>query len=458
MTEKSQLKLPLKQIPEKTKETKTLDTKEKEEIMEQDDETPLGYRIKRTKTEDVIHKSRFLKPNSNFIIIAGTTGTGKSTALLTILPMFSNTTKYVILASKKIQDDTHDAIAKYCTSEKINYQYVHDISECTEALADTLDKKSPKEHMIVIFDDFQDSYSGNSSEAHNQIMIKCFAMLRSQNCSAIAITQTYTNFNTKLRENVNLRIIFALGNVYSVRSIIDDSAGLFFDGDNETQVRKDLKQIYKQVHLKPHQFIVISTIPPEVRIGWKTIVYPPDRAGTIEAGSLSSQKHKTDISDDESSSSDEQTEIKEDPQSKEMCQQIFDQPKTNNRPCTGLKKKHELWKQAKELGFPVYQHHTATVSQMRDFIKVATASGQAENGNTAKEIQAILNKPTAPDSARLRQQLCYRVRRWKETQEPEHLDIISTVCDELVKNGFMTVDHVKYYLKQRGMSDIIESV
>lgn len=394
--------------------------KEKKVIFEKDEDTPMGYRIARKDTKQVNHKSKFLKPNSNFILVCGSTGTGKSTALLTIIPMFTNKTKYIIIASKKVEDDAHDAIKEYCEKENINYKYVHDIEECADTLADILDKKKKDEHMIVVFDDFNTQYSSRSEEGHNNIMIKCFAMLRSSNCSAIAITQSYSNLPTKLRENANMRVVFALGNIYSVRALLDDTVGLFFDGDDEKSIRSDIKKIYKQVHLQPHQFIVITNGPPspQIRIGWNKIVYPSDQAGEIAGGSIPTVRKK-------------------------------------HHDGKGILLKHQLWAQARDLGIPSYLHHTANVKQLQEFIKLKTAEGQKGIGNSAPEIQKVL-EDSEPPEGKLKQRLHYNIRRYKSTGNPRNLNIIAELCNKIVDTGVMDITQVKYYLKRAGLEDEIE--
>lgn len=93
-------------------------------IYEKNPEAPMGYMIRRPHAEIINHKSQLLKPNSNFIMIVGSTGEGKTTALLSWLPCFSNRTKYIILASSKGEDDAFDVIETYCKTEKIEFKFV----------------------------------------------------------------------------------------------------------------------------------------------------------------------------------------------------------------------------------------------------------------------------------------------------------------------------------------------
>lgn len=405
----------------KNNKNKKCDTEDENDsdIYEEDSETPLGFRIKREKATTLVHKSKLLKPNSNFIIITGATGTGKSTMLLSLLPMFSNQTKYIILASKKLDDPVHKSVEKYCKKEKIQFDIVHDVNECSTKLSELLDTKNKNEHAIIIFDDFNTEYSSRGEEPHNNIMIKCFAMMRSSNCSGIAITQSYSNIPTKVRENTTMRIVFSMGNVYSVRALIDDTAGLFYSGDNEKQVRKDIQNIYKQVHIKPHQFIIITSgyPSPQIRLGWNKVLYPIEQEGEIVGGSIKGKKRgKSD----------------------------------------GLSLKQKLYKQAKELGYPPYMFNTASKKALEEYIKVATARAQKQAGNTAPELDEILENEDYGSEPVLRRKLNYNVRRYRTTSNPKLLDKIAEFVNLGIKKNFWTVMQMRYYLKKNLLSDIID--
>lgn len=227
--------------------------------LEKNKDAPMGFMIRRPESEIIEHKSALLKPNSNFIMIVGTTGCGKSTALLMWLPCFSNKTKYLILASSKEQDDIYDSIQKYCKAAEINFQFTHDAETTEEAIQRVLSSKRPDEHMIVVFDDFNTNYTGRAEDPLNHVMIKVFSTLRSANCSAFAITQAYCNIPVKCRENCNIRMVFSLGAVSSVRMFFEEISGIFYDGGNQLALLKELKALYSQVRQTEHQFMLVLT-------------------------------------------------------------------------------------------------------------------------------------------------------------------------------------------------------
>ena len=391
----------------------SLRAKFNDKIYEIDPDTPLGYRIKRPVSKDLHHLSDLLKDNSNFIAICGTTGTGKSTALLTLLPLFSQSTKYLILASAKNTDPVHEACESFCEDRKIIFAYVHDPDQFSETITKILDGKSADDHVIVIFDDFNINYSSSSAEEYNKIMIKVFALLRSANCSGIVITQTYNNLPTKVRENLNMRIVFALGNVYSVRSLLSDISGMFFDGSNEKILKNQLANIYRDVYTQPHKFIIVSSQPqPQIRNGWKEIIFP-HRVDEVQVQGESLGKSKRSIG-------------------------------------SGIIHRNELYKTAVGLGFPKYMFKTATPSQLESYIKVKSSQDQID----PSVIDKILEYEESP--SKLRRQLLYNIKAYKRSQNPINLEKVSTIAGRLVSSGEMPEIEAKYILKTMGMGDYID--
>ena len=403
-------------VNKELEKVKKEDAKDPTEIFDRDDSTPLGFRIKRKVNKDIIHKSKFLKNNSNFIIVVGTTGCGKSTALLTILPMFSNLTKYVVLVSKKMIDDAHTAIKNYCEHENIEFKYLHSVEEASNGIADILDEKKEDEHMVVIFDDFLE-YSSRADEPHNHMVIKTFAMLRSSNCSAIAVTQSYSTIPTKVRENTTMRIVFALGNIYSVRTFLDDVTGLFYEGDNEKIIKHDIKEIYKNTFKEPFQFIVVTSTPPQpqIRLGWNKILYPPEQEGTIAGGSVMKPKRKLN---------------------------------------SGLIKRQEIAKQAIDLNFPKWRVNETSTPNLLKYIDEMTKAGQSNAGNTAPEIS--LSSFDSTDGPSMRRKLQYHTRRYLTANNPKNLKNATKYLNNLVVGGQMTEDEAKHFLHKNFMDDYIE--
>jgi len=401
-------------------ETNSSEEQSDGDIIEKDANAPMGYAIKRKKSKDLVHKSKLLKNNSNFIMVTGATGSGKSTIVLQLLLCFSKKVKYILLASAKIFDDAHESIKKYCKKEDIIFNYVHDADECNNKLADILDEKKKDDHVIVIFDDFNANFNAQGNDPLNQIIIKVFSLLRSQNCSAFVITQTYYSVATKVRENCNIRIVFKMDNVHSHRALINDIEGLFYNGDNEHDVRKDLKVLYNKIFSEPYKFLLIlSHPPPQIRIGWHDIVYPPDQVGHVEGGEMKTKK-KREIS----------------------------------KP---IKEKHALYRIAVDLGMPRYLYKKSTLEQIKKWIEIKTSKAQLSNGNTAPELEKILSGEGFGEETvdKLRGRLQYNIRRYKAYENPRNISAISEICNKLVDKG-MPIDQVRYLIRSANMDEHIE--
>ena len=404
------------------------------DVTEKNPNAPMGFSIKRKKHHDLIHKSRLLKPNSNFIMICGSTGSGKSTLILYILPCFSNHLKHVIICTAKPEDDSHISIKKYCESNKINfYNDAHDADTANNTIADVLDKKKKNEHLLVIFDDFNINFNSKSEDELNKIMIKVFALLRSQNCSGMVISQTYYNIPTRVRENVTMRLIFQLSNVMSHRAFIDDITGMFFNGSNENTVRNDIKKIYNKVYQEPYKImVVLSTPTPQIRIGFNEVVYPPDQAGVIIGGGG------------------EQSSITNEHKNAGILKK-----KINSE----IIKKRELYNTAVDLGLPKYYFKNITVKQLQHFISKKSGEGQQKNGNNAEEIEQIINGAGTEDDVhkilREKNRLSRYIREYRRKGNPNNLIYISEICNKLISLG-MPSAHIRYILKHTYMDEHID--
>lgn len=419
------------------------DSDKESKIFEKDPTTPMGKRIKRPIDQVVKHKSKFLKNNSNFIAITGASGTGKTVAVLTLLPMFTEKTKYVILASAKHDDPAHKAIETYCQHEKINFSMVHEPEETGNKIADVLDEKKPDEHMIVIFDDFLVSYSSVATDPYNAITIKVFSMLRSSNCSAIIITQVYYVVPTRVRESLTMRIVFALGNVHSVRAMLDDICGLFITTENEKSLKKVIKNIYQQVYETPHAFIVVVSqpTPPCIRMGWNDVIFPPSLVGKdpslLETESSLQAKFK-------------------DGSAPFVDPKIVDQAEPDDKPKRkkgqGLEKHQQLYHQAVDLGYPRYMSSGATKPLLEKYVKVASAAGEKKIGNTAPEIDEVLNTVGQLTLDQLWSRFLYRIYKYRETNNPKQLEKVAEIANQIIKRGG-DLQRVKYLLRKNDLDE-----
>jgi hypothetical protein len=385
-------------------------TVKKEDIFEKDEDNPIGFHIKRIEQTDMKHKSDLLCPNSNRIAICGSSGTGKSTLALGIIPMFSDNTTHLLIASVKQYDPVFEQIEKYCSYKKIKYLKVDNGPDIAGAVEEIIANKQESDHYILLLDDIATSYTSSAANEVNRILITCFSLLRSTNGSMIIITQSYNNLPTKLRENLTMRIVFRLGNVYSVRAILDDVCGLFFTGEKEDVLRHDIKNVYKRVMDDPHAWIMILSHPPQIRFKFNEIIYPPEQVTTklIVGGSI--ERTKRDIP----------------PQ---------------------MRAKFSLYNEAKLLGFPKYAFKNATIQSLKNFMI------NAKNGTIT---ETIIGEGLEPSPEKLKNQLLYSIRCYKRTEHPKYLQRIEKLCEELLEQKVMDEPKLKYLLKQQKMSKYID--
>lgn len=379
-----------------------------------DKDAPTEVTIKRPNTKHISHKSKFLLDGANLIGIFGKTGSGKSTVLLQILPMFSNKTKTIILASIK-NDDVYDAIRDYCAEMKINYIKTSNEEETMNALNDLVEKKSKDEHAIFIADDFAVASSETSKKEGSAMNIVTIAskILRSYEISMIFVSQTYYAYPTQLRENLNIKIVFQMCNHYSVDSFVSDESGRYYDGTNDTTVKSDIKAIYRRVFENPHDFIVCLSNPNQIRFKWQEIIYPPDVTGKIVGGA----------------------------KKRVLTPQI--------------KERHELYKQAVELGYPRWRHTIASVDELKKFITVASAHAQKKIGNTAPEIDEIIGgEYNTPE--RMKKILIYNIRKFKRTQNPNNLAKVTEIANRLVTDDHISMQQMKYIIHRNGLDEYID--
>lgn len=389
---------------------KRQETFNKSDIFEKNDNAPLGFQIKRIHAKQVEHKSKLLLPGSNRIIICGGSGRGKSTIVLQILVMFTNNTTHLIIASVKAQDDAFDAIEKYCKYMGIKFIQLNNSDDTAGAIQEIVNNKKEEDHYVVIFDDLATAYSSSSKDPTNNMITTAYSLLRSTNGSLIMVTQSYNNIPTRVRLNTNMKIVFAMDDIYSSRSVIDDTVGMFFSGEDEKIIRKDIKEIYKKLYDDFHNFIIILNNPPSIRMNWNTILYPKQLEGNIVGGEIGELKRKK-------------------------------KPMNN-----GILNKRALYRKARDLGFPVYAYRTCNVQQLEEYISKKIKKEPID-------IEEIVGKGLG--DAHLVTRLNYFIRMYRAKKNPATLYKISETCEKIVEKKLLPEQKIKYLLKSTGMDKYI---
>lgn len=235
---------------------------------------PMGVAIKRPDSYETKHRAKFLNNGSNRIAICGSSGTGKSTILLELIPCF-NDVKEIVLCTSKPYDPTHTAVENYCESEGIDFNKLDNISDIIDNIERIVDEKKEKDHFLIIFDDI--SMNNTEGDPVRNIVTQSFRILRSFGGSLIIITQSYNQIPTKVRENLTHRFVFPLDNIYSIRTLLDDISGKFFDGNNEREVKRAIKFLYQKVYYEPWGWIMAKSNPPVIMWKWDKIIYAQQR-------------------------------------------------------------------------------------------------------------------------------------------------------------------------------------
>lgn len=412
----------MSELEKSDKNKKKFKNLKKEDVFEKDESNPLGFHIKRIEQTEMKHKSDILCPNSNRIAICGSSGTGKSTLALGLIPLFTDATTHLLVASVKQYDPVFEQLEKYCELKGIKYAKVDNGTDIAGAVEEIIANKKETDHYILLLDDIATSYTSSATNETNRILIQCFALLRSTNGSMIIITQSYSNLPTKLRENLTMRIIFRLGNVYSVRAMLDDVCGLFFSGEKEDVLRHDIRNVYKRVMDDPHAWVMVISHPPQIRFKFNEIIYPPEQ-------------------------STEKKNISLDGSGRPVMKPKKDMPER-------MKEKFALYKIAVTKGFPRYAYKDCTVDSLTKFLEQVDKGG---NKILAEEsIEKIVGEGLEFSPVKLRHQLQYCVKRFKMNEHPKYLNRIEKLCEEILEHEVMTEQQIKYYLKQQKMNKYID--
>lgn len=384
---------------------KTVD--KKPETTEKNEDCPLGFCIKRIEHKYIEHKSKLLPNGSVRCAILGTSGCGKSTLLLSLIPMFSNLTKKLIYCSIKEKDDAQTSIKLWCEEQGIEYIKCMNEEEAMTEIESLISSKEDNEHDIIVFDDFSLDNGGsvNKVGSANNIMTICSQVLRSYQISMIFITQTYYNLPTRLRENLNLTFVFQMKNKYSIDAWLQDTLSQYYDGSNEDKIKQDLKDIYKRVFEDKHKWLLCTSNPSQIRMGWNSVVYPPDQVGQIEGG-----KAKRKLND-------------------------------------GAKKRQELVREARKLGLPSWKSTSINVEQLNQFIN-------AIKNKNKDEINKVLSSDYET-TTQLYKRFLYYVRQYKENGYPKSLDKIGEYCNLLLDRDF-DINKLQSILNKNHLSECFD--
>jgi len=380
-----------------------------------------GKGIEKPAPQIITHQNSLLGKGCVFAIIAGKTGTGKTWIMLDLIPNFTKKTKYIVMCTKITNNDAHDKIEDYCEKAKIKFYKFNDVDEAKENCEKIINKKNKDDHVIFIFDDFLPLKKSETPESLFAITV--FSWLRNYNASGIIITQKYTFIPTQIRVNTNLRFIFQTDSVHSLRSISDDCSSTFYGKDY-----KFMDVYNKFITEDIHNYMIIKTTPQIISV---VVLDPEENSKYVQ---IYPEKTK-------------QTSIK-------FGGRITDAEGYKKiGPRLGMSKKAELYKVAKQFGYPSDRFKIDSIPQMIDFIKIESAKAEKGAGNNAEEIEKIIEKNSVVYT---RQHLLNAIKSYVKNPNKNNVENIERIANILLENNSISDKYFDTTLARFGLSELFE--
>lgn len=384
----------------------------KKNLIEKCNDTDVGERIRYDPPKLVKHRSKYIADGYGcFILICGRTGCGKTVVLRTIAPMMSDDIKYIIIASRVRDNPVHKVILEWAKSKGKKGIMVHEVDEYNEAIGETINNKKKNDGMLIIFDDFTE-YKTRQNEFTNAQVVS-FSQLRNYNACGISIQQQYCSFDTFLRCNSKIKIIFPMCDRHSVIAVRQEFTNLFGYAKKE-ELDKIFNDWYDYICNNKFKFLCMYSDPPKLTLGFgEKQIYPPQ------------EKTKLDITNP---------------------------PVTENKRGAGLRSRGLLRRTAVDLGLPAYRVNQLTDRALQEYIKVKSADAQDKIGNDNPQIKEILNEKTYPLSQKTLLSRFYRsLVKYKNTQNKDYLDQLKISINALLDNGHVSKDEILYKLQKYGI-------
>lgn len=233
----------------------------------------VGLRIRRANQTKIKHDSEYLPDGDLAFNIIGSRGTGKSTVMLEFLPHIANLSQVIICTRvANSRSDVYPRIEAYCKSTcratfrqrkddepPIDFIVFTDPETACAGIQAKIDEKRDADEAysqtetdaIIIFDDFSDAKSSRS-DPYNHCMNVSAQLLRNQGYHIMCITQSATGLPTLTRNNANIRILFKMSDIHSIRSIRDD-----FVASRVVPTKEDFDALYDIILSKKHAYLML---------------------------------------------------------------------------------------------------------------------------------------------------------------------------------------------------------
>lgn len=368
----------------------------------------------------IVHNSSLGK-GCIFMCIVGATGTGKSKMVLNILPNFTQDTTDIIICTLICDNPIHNQIKKYCKEADIKFHICYDVPTGEETIENIIEKNGKKGHKVIILDDFTNFHKSDTDQ-YNMFANKCFSLLRNYNCSVIYITQSYNTIPTKTRTNISFRIVGQCDNIHCIRAISQDTSNLFIEEPFS------LMDLYHDIQKDKHAFIILRNNPPEIALVCNNY---------DSGGKLINQYYKQLSSPHLDLST----------KTKKTGGLVYPRERS------AFVIKSELYKIAKEMGFPSDRFKFAKIDDIRDFIKSKSAEGEKSAGNNNPEINKILERTKIQYN---KTHLNSYIKLWLKTGQESYIDTIIQIATEMLNNGTMSPHYWKHRLEVTGLDSIID--
>ena len=204
--------------------------------------TPIDY----VPPKLIKHKDPTIRDGSNFILMVGQSGTGKTMLLLDKIPGFNMVR--ILIFSLIAGNPVHFRIYNWAKEKGIEAGLFNDIARAKRAIQAVerehteLETEEEKlmHHTVIIMDDFS-RFSSRRGEELNNFAIYCFSILRNHNCSMIHITQDWTNIPTLVRTNGRRVFVFPFRNQYGLGSLRRDIT----QGLNDETIDRTIEELSK---------------------------------------------------------------------------------------------------------------------------------------------------------------------------------------------------------------------
>lgn len=255
-----------KSEPNKEPEPGFFDSKNRKTSPEPGDlvEGPFGRRIFVEYDKPTKHKHFALPDGHLAFCINGTSGSGKSTVICSLLPFISNLSQVLIFSciSEEV-NKAYQAIHAWCDKSDIEYGIVDNPRDAKLMMTEFQEKKKPGSFGICIMDDFNQQKSGKN-DAFNSEGAVIAAMQRNYGYHCVFVCQATQGVPTSIRNNTNIKIVFRMNEEHAIRG-----ARLDFLNSGVIKSREEFDGLFAIIQKIDHSYLMLD------RARGKLFIYIP---------------------------------------------------------------------------------------------------------------------------------------------------------------------------------------